>query len=180
MKLRNTVLFIGIGLFALAAIARFAASDLWSESTTYIIEVLLVAVILSMIIGFFIVRSLRSKLKNLNNLRSEYNAAYLCMMQADPINVYIIVSDNEKIKVITNDKKRTLIMDLTKQYVNLTVGDVKVSGIRKQEGLTIGMNPEFIEDTGAVELVLLDDSKKLTWQPLRGAALEDAVRSLAK
>ena len=179
MKLKSTLLIIGLALVLISAVARLKKSDILDGSTTEIIATFSLVIVGLAIIGFFAVRSVKAKLKYVSDARAEYQAAYMCMIQSDPINTYIVASTANDIKIISNDKKKTAIFELKKQVIDIAVADVSSRGIRKCKGIVIAMKPEYDGEKSSTELVLLNDKKLLT-PPLGEDALAQAVAELSR
>ena len=182
MKARITLLISGLILLAVASIARLANSNFLEGSASDIALTLGLAAIGLVIIGFFAVKSVKAKLKYVQEVRAEYQAAYMCMIQADPINTYILAATDTELKLLTNDKKKELILELKKDYITMEIADVMLRGIRKNKGLRISTNTAVAEATNgeniSTEIVLLDDTKLLT-PPLKEDALNTALLKLS-
>lgn len=182
MKAKLTLLFIVLSaiLFGTTSIIRLASSDVLG-SPAELAATMAVAVAILVIGASLLIRSFKAKLKNLNKLRSKYDAVYLCMIESDPVNLYLLVSTNTELLLLSNDKKNSVVIELKKKFIDITITDKVPKGFRNGEGLRITTKPGFTEEiTPSTYITLLDDTKVIFTPPLKDAALTAAHTNLTR
>ena len=181
MKIKIILIVIGLILLAGASTARLIKSD-FLDSSAFEIAVTMGLVVIGLVaIGYYVVRAVKKKLKYVQEARTKYQAAYMCMIESDPINTYMLVTSETELKILTNDKKQTPIIDLKKEYISITLSDTMLRGIRKVKGITISTNDRVSESldgqSSSTNIILLDDTKLMT-PPLSEDAVSNALLKL--
>lgn len=181
MKIRLILIIAGLIILAIASIARLVRSDFLQGSASDIMITFGLAGLGLAAIFLFAIKSVKKKLRYVQEARTTYQAAYMCMIESDPINTYMIVSTATELKILTNDKKQTPVVELKKEYVTIAISDSMIRGIRKVKGISISTNTKVAESLNgqsySTNIILLDDTKLMT-PPLSEDAVSNALLKL--
>lgn len=180
MKTRLIFILIGAVLLGGTSIIRLASSDILEGSPAELAATAAAIVIILALVGFLLVRSFKAKLRYLKEMRSEYNAAYLCMIESDLTNLYILASTDNDLLLFKNDKKKSVVVELKKRLIDITVTDV-ARGFRKGKGICISTKAGLSEEiTPSTNITLLDDTKVILTPPLNDTELLAAHANLTR
>ena len=181
MKIKIILIVIGLILLAGASTARLIKSDFLGSSSFEIAVTMGLVIFGLFAIGYYVVTAVKKKLKYVQEARTKYQAAYMCMIESDPINTYMLIATATELKILTNDKKQTPVIELKKEYVLVTLSDTMLRGIRKVKGITISTNDRVSESldgqSSSTNIILLDDTKLMT-PPLSEDAVSNALLKL--
>ena len=180
MKTKLIFVLIGAVILGVTSIIRLASSDVLEGSPTELAATAAAIVIILALIAFFLVRSFKAKLRYLKDMRSDYNAAYLCMIESDLTNLYILASTDTDLILFKNDKKKSVVVELKKKFIDITVTDV-ARGFRNGKGIRISTKSGFSQEiTPSTNITLLDDTKVILTPPLKDAELLAAHANLTR